>query len=128
MLPQVILRDLAYPKNKVHQLFIKTNSQGNCKLNFQLRFPEAPFPDILHSYFSVCGLCLSGLLPPLDAMLGMSQSSRRRAEARGLLPTTSMAAMGPATEAVGNDWGRTWLALGSLGVVLISAGIGMYFQ
>ena len=52
----------------------------------QLRFPDAPFPDILHSYFSVCGLCLCGLLPPLDAMLGMSQASRQAAEDRGVLP------------------------------------------
>ena len=52
----------------------------------QLRFPDSPFPDILHSYFSVCGLCLCGLLPPLDAMLGMSQASRQAAEERGVLP------------------------------------------
>ncbi|CAE7223399.1 GGB [Symbiodinium natans] len=37
------------------------------------KFPEAPFPDLLHSYFSVCGLSLCGLLPPLHALLGVSQ-------------------------------------------------------
>ncbi|CAE7479585.1 PGGT1B [Symbiodinium sp. CCMP2592] len=37
------------------------------------KFPDAPFPDLLHSYFSVCGLSLCGLLPPLHALLGVSQ-------------------------------------------------------
>merc|ERR1712113_291658 len=30
-------------------------------------------PDLLHSYFSVCGLSLCGILPPLNPLLGCSQ-------------------------------------------------------
>ena len=78
------------------------------------RFPEAPFPDILHSYFSICGLSLCGLLPPLDAMLGMSLAARRRAEARGLLPaTTTTAGTTATTEAEGTPW-RRWVLLAVL--------------
>ena len=62
------------------------NCSNHKKGGKQLRFPDSQFPDILHSYFSVCGLCLCGLLPPLDAMLGMSQASRQAAEERGVLP------------------------------------------
>eukprot|EP00429_Kryptoperidinium_foliaceum_P107984 CAMPEP_0176303000 /NCGR_PEP_ID=MMETSP0121_2-20121125/61677_1 /TAXON_ID=160619 /ORGANISM="Kryptoperidinium foliaceum, Strain CCMP 1326" /LENGTH=141 /DNA_ID=CAMNT_0017644537 /DNA_START=92 /DNA_END=514 /DNA_ORIENTATION=+ len=29
------------------------------------KFPEVQQPDLLHSYFSVCGLSLCGLLPPM---------------------------------------------------------------
>lgn len=36
------------------------------------KFPESSHPDLLHSYFSVCGLCLCGLLPPLNCQLGIS--------------------------------------------------------
>lgn len=36
------------------------------------KFPDVP-PDLLHSYFSVAGLSLCGLLTPLDARLNMSQ-------------------------------------------------------
>lgn len=35
--------------------------------------PEASHADLLHSYFSICGLSLCGLLPPLNAKLGMSE-------------------------------------------------------
>lgn len=91
------------------------------------KFPEAPFPDILHSYFSICGLSLCGLLPPLDAMLGMSLAARRRAEARGLLPgtatsTTATTATTVSGAAEGTSW-RRWLLLALL-VLAISAWLG----
>ncbi|CAE8661748.1 unnamed protein product [Polarella glacialis] len=47
------------------------------------KFPEVPHPDILHSYFSVCGLALCGLLPPLNATLGMSERAFQKAAVLG---------------------------------------------
>eukprot|EP00438_Fugacium_kawagutii_P018819 Skav221689 [mRNA] locus=scaffold1494:301694:310077:+ [translate_table: standard] len=84
------------------------------------RFPDAPFPDILHSYFSVCGLCLCGLLPPLDAMLGMSRAARQRAEARGLLPTGAKPQQDTVTEVrAAASWRfPTWLLVALLVAVL----------
>jgi hypothetical protein len=81
----------------------------------------------LHSYFSICGLSLCGLLPPLDAMLGMSLAARRRAEARGLLPgtatsTTATTATTVSGAAEGTSW-RRWLLLALL-VLAISAWLG----
>lgn len=37
------------------------------------KFPEVKAPDLLHSYFSVCGLSLCGILQPLNPLLGMSE-------------------------------------------------------
>lgn len=37
------------------------------------KFPESANPDLLHSYFSVCGLSLCGLLPALNPLLNMSE-------------------------------------------------------
>mmetsp|Transcript_16250 Transcript_16250/g.35561 ORF Transcript_16250/g.35561 Transcript_16250/m.35561 type:complete len:410 (-) Transcript_16250:155-1384(-) len=37
------------------------------------KFPHNKFPDLLHSYMSVCGLSLCGLLPPLNVLLNMSE-------------------------------------------------------
>merc|ERR1712050_232754 len=37
------------------------------------KFPEVKQPDLLHSYFSVCGLSLCGILPPLNPLLGCSE-------------------------------------------------------
>jgi len=37
------------------------------------KFPEVEHPDLLHSYFSVCGLSLCGILQPLNPMLNMSE-------------------------------------------------------
>eukprot|EP00931_Biecheleriopsis_adriatica_P088609 TRINITY_DN62898_c0_g1_i1.p1 TRINITY_DN62898_c0_g1~~TRINITY_DN62898_c0_g1_i1.p1 ORF type:complete len:407 (+),score=88.19 TRINITY_DN62898_c0_g1_i1:39-1259(+) len=44
-----------------------------------LKFPQVQHPDLLHSYFSVCGLCLCGLLEPLNATLGMSERAYQQA-------------------------------------------------
>merc|ERR1719383_311400 len=37
------------------------------------KFPETRFPDLLHSYFSVAGLSLCGLLGPMHVLLNISQ-------------------------------------------------------
>mmetsp|Transcript_128191 Transcript_128191/g.256015 ORF Transcript_128191/g.256015 Transcript_128191/m.256015 type:complete len:455 (+) Transcript_128191:174-1538(+) len=37
------------------------------------KFPEVKMPDLLHSYFSVCGLSLCGLLQPMNPLLNMSK-------------------------------------------------------
>lgn len=37
------------------------------------KFPDMPAPDLLHSYFSICGLSLCGLMQPIEAQLNMSQ-------------------------------------------------------
>mmetsp|Transcript_73066 Transcript_73066/g.136522 ORF Transcript_73066/g.136522 Transcript_73066/m.136522 type:complete len:412 (-) Transcript_73066:38-1273(-) len=42
------------------------------------KFPESAGPDLLHSYFSVCGLCLCGLLPQMNCLLNMSQRAFHR--------------------------------------------------
>uniref|UniRef100_A0A7S4Q3J6 Prenyltransferase alpha-alpha toroid domain-containing protein n=1 Tax=Alexandrium monilatum TaxID=311494 RepID=A0A7S4Q3J6_9DINO len=39
------------------------------------KFPESRAPDLLHSYFSVCGLSLCGHLKPLNALLNMSEEA-----------------------------------------------------
>ena len=99
------------------------------------KFPEAPVPDLLHSYFSVCGLCLCGLLQPLDAMLGMSRSSReaslsrgalRAAPARGPRPGPTPGPMGspevPAASeaAAGESWKMQWLVMLGMLALLVS--------
>eukprot|EP00928_Gymnodinium_smaydae_P069784 TRINITY_DN5349_c0_g4_i1.p1 TRINITY_DN5349_c0_g4~~TRINITY_DN5349_c0_g4_i1.p1 ORF type:complete len:426 (-),score=102.81 TRINITY_DN5349_c0_g4_i1:32-1309(-) len=42
------------------------------------KLPESSAPDLLHSYMSVCGLSLCGLLEPMNAALGMTERSARR--------------------------------------------------
>jgi len=37
------------------------------------KFPEVKMPDLLHSYFSVCGLSLCGFLQPMNPLLNMSR-------------------------------------------------------
>lgn len=39
------------------------------------KFPEVKMPDLLHSYFSVCGLSLCGMLKPMNAWLNMSEQA-----------------------------------------------------
>jgi len=39
------------------------------------KFPESEGPDLLHSYFSVCGLSLCGLLKPLNPLLNISEDA-----------------------------------------------------
>ena len=125
------------PCSVQHSKFIEVSSSETKKKLWQPsskttsskpRFPEAPFPDILHSYFSICGLSLCGLLPPLDAMLGMSLAARRRAEARGLLPgtATSTTATTVSGAAEGTSW-RRWLLLALL-VLAISAWLGAQWK
>lgn len=43
------------------------------------KFPEVKAPDLLHSYFSVCGLSLCGVLQPMDARLNMSERAFKAA-------------------------------------------------
>ncbi|CAJ1360872.1 unnamed protein product [Effrenium voratum] len=62
--------------------FLKTCESGYG--GFQ-KFPDAEFPDLLHSYFSVCGLCLCGVLPPLTALLGLSEAAFAAAQRSGAL-------------------------------------------
>eukprot|EP00929_Paragymnodinium_shiwhaense_P031196 TRINITY_DN17538_c0_g1_i2.p1 TRINITY_DN17538_c0_g1~~TRINITY_DN17538_c0_g1_i2.p1 ORF type:complete len:371 (-),score=49.55 TRINITY_DN17538_c0_g1_i2:337-1449(-) len=37
------------------------------------KYPDSQQPDLLHSYFSVCGLCLCGVLQPISSILNMSE-------------------------------------------------------
>eukprot|EP00746_Dinoflagellata_sp_MGD_P140523 gnl/MRDRNA2_/MRDRNA2_73756_c0_seq1.p1 gnl/MRDRNA2_/MRDRNA2_73756_c0~~gnl/MRDRNA2_/MRDRNA2_73756_c0_seq1.p1 ORF type:complete len:399 (+),score=31.33 gnl/MRDRNA2_/MRDRNA2_73756_c0_seq1:89-1285(+) len=37
------------------------------------KFPESQFPDLLHSYMSLCGLSYCGKLPAMNAQLGITQ-------------------------------------------------------
>lgn len=46
------------------------------------KFPETRVPDILHSYFSVAGLSICGLLEPVNATLNMSERAYRSQCAR----------------------------------------------
>merc|ERR1719161_3078761 len=43
------------------------------------KLPESAVPDLLHTYFSICGLSLCGFLQPLNVELGMSERSFRAA-------------------------------------------------
>eukprot|EP00439_Symbiodinium_sp_Y106_P040165 s3927_g4.t3 len=93
------------------------------------KFPDAPFPDLLHSYFSVCGLSLCGLLPPLHALLGVSQRAADTVNctmAPGgtpwLLPFAEGAATAPVAEP-NHKSSRRWLRQAVLGASVLCLSI-----
>lgn len=43
------------------------------------KFPESHVPDLLHSYFSVCGLSLCGRLKPLNPLVNISEGAHSAA-------------------------------------------------
>ncbi|CAE7336438.1 Geranylgeranyl transferase type-1 subunit beta [Symbiodinium microadriaticum] len=90
------------------------------------KFPDAPFPDLLHSYFSVCGLSLCRLLPPLHALLGVSQRAADTVNctmAPGgtpwLLPSGEGAATPAAAAERNHKSSRRWFRQAVLGVSVL---------